>query len=348
MREIDEALDGRSRLSVRRHQHRRNPARLHRLSAPHERAARPSSPSTPSAAPCSGAWRARGGCRASAPESRRRLSKRIEPDRLIRVSDIDSVVACRRLVRREAIFAGASAGAVAAARARSLRRMEPGSRCARSFHDGGTGYLDSVYDDGWVERELGYGPDDVASDDRRTARRRGGPPQPASVRVAIVGCGPKGLFALERLLAHAAAANGEELVIDVFEPHPAPGAGPVYDPDQPEFLRMNFSAAMIDMWWRGGRPGRRLPAGRLPELAWQPDRRLRAAGGGRAVSRRRPRPAAAGTPHRDRAGPLSPLRRRIDRRGGWSLVAAGRRRRRPRIRAGHGHDRTSCPSGAGR
>ena len=74
------------------------------------------------------------------------------------------------------------------------------------------------------------------------------------MRVAIVGCGPKGLFALERLLAHAAAANGEELVIDVFEPHPAPGAGPVYDPDQPEFLRMNFSAAMIDMWWRGGGP----------------------------------------------------------------------------------------------
>ena len=74
------------------------------------------------------------------------------------------------------------------------------------------------------------------------------------MRVAIVGCGPKGLFALERLLAHATAANGEELVIDVFEPHPAPGAGPVYDPDQPEFLRMNFSAAMIDMWWRGGGP----------------------------------------------------------------------------------------------
>ena len=40
--------------------------------------------------------------------------------------------------------------------------MEPGSRCALIFHDGGTGYLDSVYDDGWVERELGYGPDDVA------------------------------------------------------------------------------------------------------------------------------------------------------------------------------------------
>jgi diaminopimelate decarboxylase len=74
------------------------------------------------------------------------------------------------------------------------------------------------------------------------------------VRVAIVGCGPKGLFALERLIAHAAVANGEELAIDVFEPHPVAGAGPVYDPGQPEFLRMNFSAALIDMWWRGGGP----------------------------------------------------------------------------------------------
>jgi diaminopimelate decarboxylase len=74
------------------------------------------------------------------------------------------------------------------------------------------------------------------------------------VRIAIVGCGPKGLFALERLLAHAAAAHGEELAIDVFEPHPVPGAGPVYDPGQPEFLRMNFSAALIDMWWRRGGP----------------------------------------------------------------------------------------------
>ena len=33
-----------------------------------------------------------------------------------------------------------------------------------------------------------------------------------------------------------------------YEPHPAPGAGPVYDPAQPPFLRMNFAAEMVDMW----------------------------------------------------------------------------------------------------
>ena len=44
------------------------------------------------------------------------------------------------------------------------------------------------------------------------------------LRVAIVGLGPKGLFALERLLDHL--DGGPPAVIDVYEPHRAPGAGP--------------------------------------------------------------------------------------------------------------------------
>ncbi len=95
----------------------------------------------------------------------------------------------------------------------------------------------------------------------------------APLRVAIVGLGPKGLFALERLLDRAAARpcdRGIELV--AFEPHHAPGAGPVYDPSQPGYLRMNFAADQVDAWpacsraataerrlsfeaWRGQRPG---------------------------------------------------------------------------------------------
>jgi uncharacterized NAD(P)/FAD-binding protein YdhS len=73
------------------------------------------------------------------------------------------------------------------------------------------------------------------------------------MRVAIVGLGPKGLYALERLLDHARDLDpAAGLEIDVFEPHPAPGAGPVYDPRQPEYLLMNFAAAHVDMWWPGG------------------------------------------------------------------------------------------------
>ena len=90
-------------------------------------------------------------------------SKAVHPDRLIRVSDIDSVVACRRLLDREAVFAGASAGAVAAAISALAPEIDPGSRIAAIFHDGGGGYLDTVYDDAWVARELGYDAGTVAT-----------------------------------------------------------------------------------------------------------------------------------------------------------------------------------------
>jgi uncharacterized NAD(P)/FAD-binding protein YdhS len=74
------------------------------------------------------------------------------------------------------------------------------------------------------------------------------------LRVAIAGLGPKGLFALERLLDHASGLDpAAHMQIDLFEPHPAPGAGPVYDPDQPAYLRMNFAADNLDMWWPSSR-----------------------------------------------------------------------------------------------
>jgi uncharacterized NAD(P)/FAD-binding protein YdhS len=56
------------------------------------------------------------------------------------------------------------------------------------------------------------------------------------------------------LLDHARSLeDGIQLEIDVFEPHPAPGAGPIYDPAQPAYLRMNFAADQVDMWWPSGR-----------------------------------------------------------------------------------------------
>ena len=69
------------------------------------------------------------------------------------------------------------------------------------------------------------------------------------LRIAIVGFGPKGLFALERLLDGLARGKpGASLSIDLYEPHPFPGAGPVYDPRQPGYLRMNFAAEQVDAW----------------------------------------------------------------------------------------------------
>jgi N-(2-amino-2-carboxyethyl)-L-glutamate synthase len=90
------------------------------------------------------------------------LSADADFDELMRVSDLDCVVGCRRLVEREAILAGGSSGGVAFALETAAAQMAPGSRCAAIFPDGGSGYLETVYDDGWVERELGCGPAQLA------------------------------------------------------------------------------------------------------------------------------------------------------------------------------------------
>lgn len=74
------------------------------------------------------------------------------------------------------------------------------------------------------------------------------------MRIAIVGLGPKGLFALERLLHHASGGSEHARIdIDAFEPHAYPGAGPVYSPDQPSYLRMNFRAEQVNLWPAGAR-----------------------------------------------------------------------------------------------
>jgi N-(2-amino-2-carboxyethyl)-L-glutamate synthase len=91
------------------------------------------------------------------------LSAGADFDELVRVSDLDCVVGCRRLVEREAILAGASSGGVAFALEATAARMEAGSRCAAIFADGGTGYLESVYDDAWIERELDCSPSRLAA-----------------------------------------------------------------------------------------------------------------------------------------------------------------------------------------
>ncbi|EMI18369.1 hypothetical protein RMSM_04700 [Rhodopirellula maiorica SM1] len=66
-------------------------------------------------------------------------------------------------------------------------------------------------------------------------------------RLAIVGCGPRGMYCLERL-AHAIEQRklSGPIQIDIYEPAAYPGAGVVYDPRQPAHLRMNFANHQID------------------------------------------------------------------------------------------------------
>jgi len=83
------------------------------------------------------------------------LSRHAWFDRLMRVSELECVVGCRRLMAREGIFAGASSGGVAMAVESLAPTLASGARCAMIFADGGEGYVDTVYDDAWVEREFG-------------------------------------------------------------------------------------------------------------------------------------------------------------------------------------------------
>jgi cysteine synthase A len=83
-------------------------------------------------------------------------------DRLIRVTDLDSAIGCRRLLAQEGIFAGASSGGVAMAFDSFAPLLEPGARCAMIFADGGEGYVRTAYDDAWVERELQVTPEEMA------------------------------------------------------------------------------------------------------------------------------------------------------------------------------------------
>lgn len=68
-------------------------------------------------------------------------------------------------------------------------------------------------------------------------------------RIAVIGCGPKGLFFLERLMEKLTSVkNRRGLEIVIFEQAPYPGAGQVYDLRQPDYLRMNFASHNISAW----------------------------------------------------------------------------------------------------
>lgn len=76
-------------------------------------------------------------------------------DDLIRVTDLDCVIGCRRLVRSEAILAGGSSGGVLMAVDKVRRRIPRDATCVAIFHDRGERYLDTVYSDDWVEKHFG-------------------------------------------------------------------------------------------------------------------------------------------------------------------------------------------------
>jgi cysteine synthase A len=73
----------------------------------------------------------------------------------LRVSDLDCIVGCRRLVRREAILAGGSSGGVLMALERVKDTLAPNANCVVILPDHGGRYLGTIYSDAWVAQHFG-------------------------------------------------------------------------------------------------------------------------------------------------------------------------------------------------
>jgi 2,3-diaminopropionate biosynthesis protein SbnA len=76
-------------------------------------------------------------------------------DQCIHVSDVDCILGCRRLLKREVILAGGSSGGVVAALGRVKESVAAGANCALILCDRGERYLDTIYSEAWVRKYFG-------------------------------------------------------------------------------------------------------------------------------------------------------------------------------------------------
>ncbi|KOF02308.1 cysteine synthase [Roseivirga seohaensis subsp. aquiponti] len=75
-------------------------------------------------------------------------------DDVIHVSDADCVDGCRNLLNKEAILCGGSSGAVVSAVGRYLTQIPTEANCAMILCDRGERYLDTIYNDEWVNDNI--------------------------------------------------------------------------------------------------------------------------------------------------------------------------------------------------
>jgi cysteine synthase len=76
-------------------------------------------------------------------------------DDYVHVKDLDCVGGCRRLIEREAIFAGGSSGGVLAAVESYQDRIPAGSIVTAILPDRGERYLETLFSDAWVCEHFG-------------------------------------------------------------------------------------------------------------------------------------------------------------------------------------------------
>ncbi|WKD57777.1 putative siderophore biosynthesis protein SbnA [Corynebacterium capitovis DSM 44611] len=81
------------------------------------------------------------------------LSRETTPDDIVRVTAAEAVDAARALAKSTGFLPGASGGAVCVGVEKCLHD-DPSAEIVAIFHDDGRAYLDTVYNDEWVERNV--------------------------------------------------------------------------------------------------------------------------------------------------------------------------------------------------
>jgi N-(2-amino-2-carboxyethyl)-L-glutamate synthase len=71
------------------------------------------------------------------------------------VTDRDCIIGCHRLLRREAILAGGSAGGAISAIEQKSAEIPIGATCAVILCDRGERYLNTIYSDSWIQEHFG-------------------------------------------------------------------------------------------------------------------------------------------------------------------------------------------------
>lgn len=77
-------------------------------------------------------------------------------DDFIQVTNSDCVIGCKKLLKREGIFAGGSTGAIVRGLEKYMDKIPDGSSVVFVVHDRGERYLDTVYSDEWIGEKLGF------------------------------------------------------------------------------------------------------------------------------------------------------------------------------------------------
>lgn len=181
-------------------------------------------------------------------------------DHVVHITDQECISGCHHLLNTEAILAGGSSGAVIAAVKKLKDQLPKGANCALILPDSGERYLDTIYNDDWLESHFGETSETIADNGRLpekkeedlavTGKRNTGIDKKCDTqKISIIGGGPKGMYGFERLAAQFKAHPVRRSVeIHIYNKSAHFGAGQIYNPAQPDYLLINNPIGDINMW----------------------------------------------------------------------------------------------------